>query len=85
MRRPIIIDTGRLTKRIMRKMRTRPDVWSLSYSSSEQHLHGKPCIYVLEFIRSRDCAVCFWVGSYDLEEVIEECRARGLRGVRGVI
>ena len=82
---PLTIDTGRTTKRIKRQVKGKPDIWYLSFASSEPFLRGNPCPYVLEFIRSSDGFVCFWIGSYDLDALIEEARARGVRGVRGVV
>ena len=82
---PLIIDTGRTTKRIKRQMKGKPDVWYLTFASSEPYQYGNACPYVLEFVRSCDAAVCFWLGSHDLDALIEECRARGLRGERRVV
>ena len=84
-RENISIDKGSTTKRMKRQMSGKPDVWYLTYASSEPFLRGYPCPYILEFIRSSDGFVCFWLGSYDLDELIEEARARGVRGVRGVV
>ena len=76
-RQLILIDTGVITRRIKREMKSRPDVWRLVY--------GRDCTYVLEFIRSSDGAVVWWLGSYDLAELHQECKLRGLRGVRKVV
>ena len=75
-REPLIIDTGTTTKR-QRRVLGKPDIWKIIY--------GKPCTYILKLVRSRDRACCFFLGSYDLDELIEEARERGLRGVRGVV
>ena len=81
----LAIDKGKTTRRIKRQMSGHPDVWYITYRSSEPFLRGYPCPYILEYIRCADGFVCFWLGSYDLDELIEEVRARGLRGVRGVV
>ena len=74
---PLIIDTGGITRRIKREMKSKPDVWRLVY--------GRDCTYVLEFLRTADGAVVWWMGSYDLDELLQECRVRGLQGVRKVV
>lgn len=76
-RQPLIIDSGAITRRIKRKTKTPADVWRLTY--------GSTCIYELEFLSTPDGACFFVLGSHDLEEIIEECRVRGLNGVRRVV
>ena len=83
-REPLIIDTGATTKHIQRTVIQRPDIWKLTYSSPWT-TRNNPYPYALEFICSYYGETCFLLASYDLEELIEECRSRGLKGVRGVV
>ena len=83
-REPLIIDTGATTKRIRRIEFQHPDVWKLTYSTAWTTRHND-YIYALEYVNTYWNKVCFFLGSYDLDELIEEARARGLQGVRGVV
>ena len=72
----LILDTGALTRR-QRKVKGKPDVWYIT--------DGRTLTYLLAFVRCREGFVCWWLETDDLDELIEECQTRGLKGVRGVV